>query len=801
MRQDQAFRRHYSLRRALGIGALVRILLGAALPLSGAALPAVAHAAARIYAIPAGPLEEVLGRFGRESDILLSFKPEITTGLSSPGLQGSYTVDRALALLLKDSGIEVTRQPNGSYLLIKRSADQAETLPDVTVAAPEDIYAGGQIASSGNLGILGNLAVMDTPFSTMTYTAELLANQQVRTLADVVINEASVRTLTSTNGFGEDFQIRGYTVASGDAGLNGLYGLTPSSHMPSAIMERVEVLKGPDTLLNGMSPNGSVGGGINIITKRAGDEPLTRLSSNFVSAGQIGEQVDVSRRFGEDKAWGIRINGAYMNGATGIKDGTQQQAIGALELDYKSRALRWSLDAYSMFEDNANIRPQIGFTSDVSTIPAAPSADSNWFPGTRLKYADSVLASRLEYDLAQDIMLYGAAGYRYGNFQQTLPYGSVDSTGNGSVGNAYYDAYSKTSTADVGVRMRLHGLGIGHTLVLGMTQLNQETGYAYVSSSYTSDFSIYNQSALPTISTSRSAPARESNTRLTSLTLADTLSIADGKLLIIGGVRRQSTITESYSVSTGLQTAAMSANVISPLLALVIKPLDKVSLYANYTSGLTPGGVVSGTQYVNVGQVLAPYKATQYESGVKVDWGHMSTSMSLFQIQRAAAMATQIDASTQSYGYNGQQRNRGLELSAYGEAMPKLRLMASATFYDARLIHTEGGTYDGNHATGVPHRTVNLGADWDTPWLPEFSLNARMLYTSSEYYNASNTLSIPSWTRIDVGARYRTRIGGKAVVLRANVENLFNRNYWLDSATYVTVAAGRTILLSAQVDF
>jgi len=101
----------------------------------------------------------------------------------------------------------------------------------------------------------------------------------------------------------------------------------------------------------------------------------------------------------------------------------------------------------------------------------------------------------------------------------------------------------------------------------------------------------------------------------------------------------------------------------------------------------------------------------------------------------------------------------------------------------------------------VPHRTVNLGADWDTPWLPEFSLNARMLYTSSEYYNASNTLSIPSWTRIDVGARYRTRIGGKAVVLRANVENLFNRNYWLDSATYVTVAAGRTILLSAQVDF
>jgi iron complex outermembrane receptor protein len=110
-------------------------------------------------------------------------------------------------------------------------------------------YAGGQIGRSGGLGILGEADIMKTPFSTTNYTSQILEDQQVRTLADVVVNEASVRVMTSTGGFSEDFQIRGFNVTSGDVGLNGLYGLSSSNRMPAAIMERVEVLKGPGTLM------------------------------------------------------------------------------------------------------------------------------------------------------------------------------------------------------------------------------------------------------------------------------------------------------------------------------------------------------------------------------------------------------------------------------------------------------------------------------------------------------------------------------------------------------------------------
>ena len=73
-------------------------------------------------------------------------------------------------------------------------------------------YAGGQFARGGSLGILGITDLMNVPFSTTNYTAELIQNQQALSVADVVMNDASVRPLTSRGGFGDDFQIRGFTV-------------------------------------------------------------------------------------------------------------------------------------------------------------------------------------------------------------------------------------------------------------------------------------------------------------------------------------------------------------------------------------------------------------------------------------------------------------------------------------------------------------------------------------------------------------------------------------------------------------
>ena len=100
----------------------------------------------------------------------------------------------------------------------------------------------------------------------------------------------------------------------------------------------------------------------------------------------------------------------------------------------------------------------------------------------------------------------------------------------------------------------------------------------------------------------------------------------------------------------------------------------------------------------------------------------------------------------------------------------------------------------------MPDHTFNVGLDWDTPWVPGLSLNGRVISTSSLYYDAANLLRMPSWTRVDIGARYATRVAGRPVLLRANLENVANKAYWVTS-TYVTVGAPRTLMLSASISF
>ncbi len=71
-------------------------------------------------------------------------------------------------------------------------------------------YAGGQFARGGSLGILGTRDALNTPFSTVNFTQQVIRDQQARTAADTLVNDSSVRLTTGNNGFDDTFQIRGF---------------------------------------------------------------------------------------------------------------------------------------------------------------------------------------------------------------------------------------------------------------------------------------------------------------------------------------------------------------------------------------------------------------------------------------------------------------------------------------------------------------------------------------------------------------------------------------------------------------
>lgn len=686
---------------------------------------------------------------------------------------------------------------------LAQSPEAVTTLPTVTVVGNTlgglpPAHPGGQIAEGGSLGQLGTSSVMDVPFNTVTYTADFLENQQARTAADTLINDASVHITTARGGFADTYQIRGFAVGEGDVGFNGLYGLIPPNRVSAELIERLELIKGPTVFLNGMPPGGSVGGSINIVSKRAGPDPLTRLNTTFTSESNLGLHVDVGRRFGEDKAWGLRFNGLARGGEGSIDGGNQKTMLGSIALEYERSGLRWSLDAFAKRDDTDDFRPQINLQGAATVIPRPPDARRNFYPGTTLVQDDRTLVGRVEYDANEAFTAYAGIGYRDGTNDQLFPVTSntANSTGNFNVRSTYYDAYSKTLSGNAGVRWRTTTGPIRHTLTAGVASMKQEAGNAYIQGDAV-DSNLYDPSPLAGISAARTDPKRASDSTLTSFAVSDTMGFFDDRLLATLGIRRQNVDVQSYSTTTGAKTTRYDADATSPLVGLVYRLNGDTSIYANHATGLSPGQIV-GPSYANAGVVLAPFKSKQYELGVKARLGRITTTASVFQITRPSGV---VDTVTNTLGYDGEQRNRGLELSAYGEFVPGLRGIASATFLRPDLTHTAGGTNDGKEAAGVPDKRLSVGLDWDAPQVRGLAFNGRVIYTSGAWLTGANSLRFNSWTRYDVGARYVTEVAGKPVVLRAIVENLFDKSYWLTAGTYVAVGAPRTVILSASIDF
>jgi iron complex outermembrane receptor protein len=298
---------------------------------------------------------------------------------------------------------------------------------------------------------------------------------------------------------------------------------------------------------------------------------------------------------------------------------------------------------------------------------------------------------------------------------------------------------------------------------------------------------------------SLSSPLLTLRTKTSSAAIADTLSMLGDTVLLTVGARNQKIESYGYDYTTGVQNAAYSASRVTPVAGLVFKATSQISLYATYIEGLIAGDTAppstTAQPVANPGQIFKPYQSKQTELGAKFDLGKIGGTVSVFQTRKPTYA---LNTTTNIFGESFEQKNRGLELSAFGEPIRGLRVLGGVTFLDTDV--------QGNQAIGSPKTQANVGAEWDVPGVRNLSINGRVTYTSSQFADAANTQKIPDWTRLDVGARYILDLGNQQITIRARIDNLTNRNYWASAggypgSSYLTVGAPRTFMLSGSINF
>lgn len=679
-------------------------------------------------------------------------------------------------------------------------SDRAPATDTIVVTGQRlpEIYAGGQVARGAQLCVLGNATLLDVPLSINAYTSEYVRNQQAVSVADVLSADPSARAFTS-NRAGvtiETFSIRGFQVNAFNVSIQGLGALTGLSE-PLEGIERVEVLQGPSSLLNGFPLHGGVGGTINLVPARATEQPLTRSTAGYASDMQFSGAVDIGRRFGSRKQFGLRVNGLYRNGNAAIDGHNSKLGLLTAGFDYSGDAVRLSADV--RYSDNRNRQPQFQITVFPGfAIPDAPKASRSYTqPWTFQNYTNLFGALRGEVDVTQDLTLFATVGVRHmkGRNLVTLPL-LVNAAGDLNDLALYFPVDFRTLSAEAGVRAHVSTGPVEHRLTIAGSGIWEDRvleGTGAVLGAAPSN--IYRPVAATAPGLAALPPfRRNSNEQYKGMTISDTMSGFDDGVQLTLGARIQDARIDVKNPGTGVRTDLYKANATTPFAGLTVKPMKTLSLYASYSEGLDVGGAAPAGS-ANAGAFLPPAKLRQTEAGLKYDAGTTLIQFSAFDLRQQSGFS---DPVTRVFALAGRQQHRGVEFNAAGEPTRGARILGGVMYLDGKLTRTPGGVNDGRKPVGVPEWTVNAGGEVDI--LPRFTLTGRILYTSRQFVDPANTQPIPGWTRMDLGARMTVSLAHSPIIFRLNIENLFDKSFYASAFSGVTLGAPRTVALSASVE-
>lgn len=641
-------------------------------------------------------------------------------------------------------------------------------------------------------------SLLDTAQSVTVITDTIVNEQLATTLGEVLTNDASL-TAGSKQRNREVFNLRGFQLSSSTGYLRDGHQHWSHYQQPIEILQQVEVIKGPSSILYGQS---GPGGLVNMVTKKPTAQTLFNASADVDQHGSTRFMVDAGGALTE--AEDLRVRGIlvkqdvdywreYQNGENRERD----RFLGALVVDYdiSDNALvrvhydrtddEAGLDTGAWIDDNANV---IG---DDKTI-----RDMSW------AFTDITVENLgIDFKVFLSDNWQVNLGYNEQTFErqrfESAPRKPSDFAEGDSYESRPYDRFDdwQFTTAFVDFIGEFETAGIHHQFLVGANSLDY-----YYGQLRTSGDSIF-------YSAEQVEPSRPDISYKTD----DTLYTSEYDYY---GVYVQDLITFSpeWQVSVGgrydkQNKEGADNESFLPKFGLLYHPNASATIYGSYSEGFEPQGseTLINESDINNGMKLDAVTSEQKEIGVK--WqlfdDRLMLSGSLFDISKTGSLVTEdldnpmgdIETITTQVG---EQRHKGFELAAQGAATDRLFVMASTMYLDANYERDE--KLQGKRPTDAPKWSASLWTRYELN--DAFAFNAGAFYEGERFADSDNTITKDAYTRVDVGATYKFIMSNTDINLRLNVENLFDTNYLAGGGTNnVTIGEGTNVRLAAQFNF
>ena len=643
--------------------------------------------------------------------------------------------------------------------------------PSSAIVTITDMAAYG--VSSINTATKTLTPLRDIPQSISVVTKEQIRDQSMSSVADVV---AYVPGITSHQGENNRDQlvIRGNNT-SADFFLNGVRD-DVQYYRDLYNVERVEALKGPNSMLFG---RGGGGGVINRVSKEAGFTSLREITLQGGSFGNKRFSGDWDQPLGNKLAF--RLTGLYENSGS-FRNSVDLERYGinptATLVVGPKTAVKLS---YEYFHDgrvaDRGIPSFHGLPVDVP-IETYFGDPSNAFVRAGVNLASGVIEHQAGRFNIRNRTMFGD----YDRFYQNYVPGAVTADKTQVSISAYNNATKRQNLFNqTDVTFNASTGSVRHTFLTGaeigrqLTDNFRRTGF-FNNSSTTSLAPLSDPTINTPITFRQNATDADNHikTNLGATYLQDQIEI-NRFLQVVTGVRFDYFDLHFHN-NRNNQDLRRIDRLVSPRAGVIVKPITAVSLYVNYGVAYLPSSGDQFSQLTTVTQQVKPEKFTNYELGAKWDIRrNLSFTTALYRQDRTNTRATDPNDPTRIL-QTGSQRTNGYELGLNGFVTSKWSIAGGYAYQDAFISSATVAAPKGAQIALVPHHTFSLWNNYRV--LPRLGLGLGIIHRSDMFAAIDNVVVLPGYTRADAAVFFSITERWR---LQANLQNLFDNTYYLNA--------------------
>ncbi|WP_122597563.1 TonB-dependent siderophore receptor [Pseudomonas iridis] len=785
------------------------------------ALPFSAHVQAEevSFNIPAQSLASALQALGTQSNMQVLYSADDVQGLRSQPVSGRLSPSQALSQMLVGTGVMFTVQGNTVTVRARSSGNSLELgATNINGKAVESAYGpvDGYVATRSATGTKTDTPILEIPQTINVVTAEQVQTQGARNLTQALryTPGLNVGGFTDRNAIADEITSRGF--APTPLYLDGAYlpyagSLGGAPQIDPYTLERIEVLKGPSSVLYGQNQPGGI---INMVSKRPTTEQRSQVKLGAGSYDRVNGAFDTSGPIDDQKEFTYRVIGVGKKGGQQVDHTHSERMLLAPSLtwtpnDDTSLTLLAQIQRDDGLEDYQAL-PMIG---SLKRGPNGERIDREFFSGDT-KYNDYkrdqyVFGYDFTHNFTDDLKYRSTARYtdvrdQYKGFYLrsfvTDDAGVTDYTRANRV-KLDWRQHNTAYTVDNNLEYKFNTGALEHTTLMGVDYRHFNRKYDGYNAYNVLPINLYGENNnYDTSSVTPELDTKWDNTiRQTGVYLQDQIKL-DKWILTIGGRQDWAEVENKDLLARTVEEKR--DHKFTSRVGLTYVTDFGLAPYVSYSESFLPTLGTAAPE--RGGKGFEPTEGQQYEVGVKYQpFDQTLITASVFQIKQKNVLTGDTDY-PQYQAQSGEVRSRGVELEVKS-TFDNIDVMAAASYLDSFYTKDTWGNKDNRSEAQAPVSALV----WANYHFTQASLNgltfgAGARYTGRKPGDAANSFDVPSYVVYDTTVSYdmgKLSPSLRGVQTSLNVQNIFDREYISDCNYSFGCYYGQERVASVEVSY